>query len=50
MLDAVASKIDDFLWKGTCVSSTLVNLPIWCKQSLSPPLNPSVAESIPFQN
>jgi hypothetical protein len=38
VLDASASTIDGFLWRDTCVSSTLLKSPIWNKESLSPPL------------
>jgi hypothetical protein len=36
-LDAPAFNLDRFLYRGACVSSTLLSRPIWTKQSLSPP-------------
>jgi hypothetical protein len=36
VLDAAASDIHGCLCNDTCVSSTLLNSPIWNKQSLSP--------------
>jgi hypothetical protein len=36
VLDATASMTNAFLWRGTCVSSTQLNRPIWNKDSLSP--------------
>jgi hypothetical protein len=35
-LDTPATKNDGFLWNDTCVSSTVLNRPIWNKMSLSP--------------
>jgi hypothetical protein len=37
VLDAPVSITDGLLSKDTCVSSTLLNRPIWNKVSLSPP-------------
>jgi hypothetical protein len=37
VLPAAASNIDGFLLRGTCVSCTQLNIPLWSKQSLSPP-------------
>jgi hypothetical protein len=34
VLDASASNLDGFPWRDTCVSSTLLNRPIWNKFSL----------------
>jgi hypothetical protein len=34
---AVLSNLDRFTWRDTCVSSSLLNRPIWKKMSLSPP-------------
>jgi hypothetical protein len=39
-----ASKMDDFLWRDTCVSSTQPKRPFWRKQSLSPPEMPKFQE------
>jgi hypothetical protein len=39
VLDFAASSVFGFLWRGTWVSSTQLNRPIWRKQSLSPPWN-----------
>jgi hypothetical protein len=36
VIDVAASKIDAFLWKDTCVSSTQLNWPIWSKQHIRP--------------
>jgi hypothetical protein len=36
VLDAPASMTDAFHWRATCVFSTLLNMPIWNKKSLSP--------------
>jgi len=35
VLGAPVSNIDGFLWRDECVSSTLLNRPIWSKMSLS---------------
>jgi hypothetical protein len=37
VLDATASNIDGFLWRGSCVFSIQLNRPIWSKQSLCTP-------------
>jgi hypothetical protein len=37
VLYTAASNIDGFLWGNTCVSSTQLNVPIYSKESLSPP-------------
>jgi hypothetical protein len=50
MLEASASKIDGFLCRDTCVSSTHLNRPIERKEHLSPPWNTSVAGRISFKN
>jgi hypothetical protein len=36
-LDAAASNVGGFLWIDTCVSSTLLNKPVWSKETLSTP-------------
>jgi hypothetical protein len=36
-VDSAASNMDNFLWRGTYVSSTLLNIPNWSKQCLYPP-------------
>jgi hypothetical protein len=36
VVDAPASNTDSFPSRDTCVSTTLLNRPIWSKQSLSP--------------
>jgi hypothetical protein len=50
MLDAEAYNIDVFLFRDTGVSSTLMNRPIWNKESLSPPAKTAIVGSIPFLN
>jgi hypothetical protein len=49
-LEAAASNTDGFLCRDICVSSTHLSIAIWSKERLSPTLQTSVAESIPFQN
>jgi hypothetical protein len=50
VVDAVAAKIDGYLWGDTCVSSTQRNRPIWSKQSQFAPCNTEVAGSILFKS
>jgi hypothetical protein len=50
VLYAVASNIDGYLWRDTCVSSTQPDTPIRSKQSLFPPRNIKVAGTIHFKN
>jgi hypothetical protein len=50
LVDALASMTDAILWRGTCVSSTQLNRPIWNKESLPPQGIFSVAGCIPFKN
>jgi hypothetical protein len=50
VLNAAASNIDSLFSRGTCVSSTQLNRPIWRKHTPSPRRNPNVAGSIPFKN
>jgi hypothetical protein len=49
VLDTAASKIGGCLWRGTCISSTLLNRPSWRQQSLCPPWNTYVSERFRFQ-
>jgi hypothetical protein len=50
VVDAVASNIDCFLWRDTCVSSTQPNMPNRSKQCLFPPRNTKVAGTIHLKN
>jgi hypothetical protein len=36
VLDVASTRIDSFLWRGTCVSSPQLNRRMWNKMSLSP--------------
>jgi hypothetical protein len=49
MVDAAASNINGFLWRDTCVSSPMMNSPIWNKMSLSPLWNTLSRRKYSFQ-
>jgi hypothetical protein len=49
VLDAAASNISGFLWRATCVSSTLFNMPIWNKMKLYPGRKFLFAGGIPLK-
>jgi hypothetical protein len=42
--------IDGFLWRDSCVPSTLVNRQVWIKESHSLPIKTLIAGSIPSKN
>jgi hypothetical protein len=48
--DAAVSNTGGFLWRDSCASSTLLNKPIWRKETQSPPCKLVFAGSIPFKN
>jgi hypothetical protein len=50
VLDIPISKLDGFLSRSTCVSSTQLNRSIWNKLSFSTPWKPWCTGSIPFKN
>jgi hypothetical protein len=50
VLDLSASNTGGLLSRDTCVSSTLLNRPIWNKVSLSPPLETLDTGGFPFKN